>query len=229
MNFQMRRGLLAAVALAAFVAGPVAADELDDDDVITGQFTQRGFDDGGRVRVRFWGRDTDGDGVLYSMSGFLAANLPLFDPESDGAPLPVGNEFIRVELTLLDVFGIPRVRQVFDERETPIDLTPNFGPTAFFGFVYNIGSGRMSDEANEGISFAPLAPSISYVTGELFRFLLGPESPQLLSCAPGSGEVCGAVQQLKPGPTGLDLINETYSDKRIKVKQLRKWNQCEAD
>ena len=59
MNFNIRTGLLAAVALAAFVAGPSAADELDDDDVISGQFTQRGFDDGGRVRVRFWGRDTE--------------------------------------------------------------------------------------------------------------------------------------------------------------------------
>ena len=229
MTFDIRTTFLATVALATFVAAPATAEELDDD-VIVGEFVQRGFDDRGRVKVRFWGRDADGDGRLYSMSGFLATSLPLFDPNSDGTPLPVGNEFIRVEVTYCDYFGLPSFTQVFDERETPIDQTPNFGPTAFYGFAYNLDGGRMGDDPDEGMSLSPLAPSIAYVAGELFRYLLGPGFPELRTCAPGSGTVCAAVQQINLTPGGIDIVNESYSDKRISVKKKLNdnWNQCDV-
>ncbi len=230
MTFDTHIRLFAAAMLAILAAGPAAADDLDGEDVIAGQFIQRGFDGHGKVKVRFWGRDLDGDGRLYSMSGFLATNLPFFDPSSDGTPWPVGNEFIRVEVTFCDFFGLPKFQQVFDERETPIDQTPNFGPTAFYGFAYNLDRGRIGDDADEGISLSPLAPSVAYVTGELFRYLLGPASPELRTCKPGSDTVCAGVQQLNLTPTGIDVVNEAYSNRRINVKKADNGsNQCELD
>ena len=219
MRFERRTQILAALALAVctLVPGMALADHMGEGkdngngNVISREFVQP-FQGGGEIRVRFWGRDLDGDGVLYSMSGFLAYFLPLLDPASGGAPLPVGNEFIRVEVTFIDFLGIPRFEQVFDERETPIDLTPNFGPTAFMGFVYNLDGGELGDDPNEGFSLAPLAPSVSYNIGPLFRNILGPGEPQLGACGLGGGNVCASVVQLGFNATGLATLSEYYSD-----------------
>ena len=221
MSFELRSKLVTTAALAALVCTPAMAKSFDDDDVIEREFVQRGFDGGGTVTVRFWGRDTNGDGRLYSMSGFLAGFLPFLDPNSDGTPLPVGNEFIRVELTLRDFFGIPCFEQVFDERETPIDQTPAFGPTAFYAFAYNLDGGKLSDEPDEGFSFGPLAPSIAYSQGQLFEYLLGPGFPLLKTCGPDGDAVCAAVSQLVIGDMGLEVVNDAYTNRKINVKKIK--------
>lgn len=233
MTIKLTTKLLIAICLAIFLFSPLPAKahEADDDDggLIALEFVQHGFDGGGKIKVRFWGRDLNGDGVLYSMSGFLANNLPLFDPASNGAPLPVGNEFIRVEITFIDFFGIPRFKQVFDERETPIDLTPAFSPTAFFGFVYNLDGGKLGDDPNEGFSFAPLAPSVSYSMGELFKNLLFEPAPKLMTCGQGGQTVCAAVQQFALGDFAPIVVNEAFSNKRIKVRKMKKEHKMEDD
>jgi len=233
MNTKPTSKCLVAGLLAILLISPSPARPDDIDDAAGGlialEFTHHGFDDG-EIKVRIWGRDLNGDGVLYSMSGFLATNLPLFDPASNGAPLPVGNEFIRVEVTFEDFFGIPRFTQVFDERETPIDLTPAFGPTAFFGFVYNLDGGAPGDDPNEGFSFAPLAPSITYSMGALFKDLLFEPAPRLGTCGQGDGTVCAAVQQFAIGAFGPIVINEAFSGKRIKLRKPKSdREQCEKD
>ena len=98
------------------------------DGLIGLRFTQRGFDGNSKIRVKMWGEDRNGDGVLYSMSGFLAWILP--GPMAMGP----GNELIRVEAEFIDFFGIPRFKQVWDERTTPILQMPGPDPTMFFGF-----------------------------------------------------------------------------------------------
>ena len=227
MSFDLSNKLIAAAALATLVAAPAVGKSFDDDDVIEREFIQRGFDGGGMVKVRFWGRDTDGDGQLYSMSGFLANFLPFLDPDSDGTPLPVGNEFLRVEMTFLDFFGLPCFEQVFDESETPIDQTPNFGPTAFYGFSYNLDGGKLGDDPVEGFSFAPLAPSIAYTQGELFEYLLGPGFPLLTTCGPDGDAVCASVLQFN---MFAEVVNEAFTNRRVNVKKIKnKPIACSAD
>jgi hypothetical protein len=189
----------------------------DDDGLIRVQFTQRGFEKGAKVRVRMWGRDDNGDGILYSMSGFLAMILP--GPMTMGP----GNEFIRVEAEFINFFGIPRFKQVWDERETPILQEPGPGTTMFFGFSYNLDGGMIGDDPNEGVSFSPLAPSVTYTMGELFQTILGPGFTELFSCGQ-EGSVCAAVTQLNaiPEPPGFELVNEAYSNDQIYVRPIKK-------
>ena len=221
MSLELRSKLVTIAALAVLVCAPAMANSFNDDGVIEREFVQRGFDGGGTVTVRFWGRDTNGDGRLYSMSGFMATLLPLFDPDSDGTPWPVGNEFIRVEMTYRDFFGIPCFEQVFDERETPIDQTPAFGPTAFYGFAYNLDGGKLSDDPDEGFSFGPLAPSIAYTQGELFEYLLGPGFPLLTTCGPDGDAVCASVLQFVIGDMGPEVVNDAYTNRKVNVKKFK--------
>jgi len=217
MRINGRALLLPAVTLAICSLGatPAVADNngVGKGPVTSGEFVQTDFDNGGEIRVKFWGRDLDGDGVLYSMSGFLAANIL----DSNGAPLSPGNELIRIEMSFVNFLGIPYFQQVFDERETPMDLTPAFSSTAFMGFAYNLDGGKFGDDANEGISLGPLAPSVWYAMGPLFGNILFPGQPQLGPCGLGGTSLCAAVTQLGFNETGLAVLTANYANSEIHV------------
>ncbi len=210
--------LLVALSL-CFQASSSANERHRDDGLISLQFKQQNFNNGESIRVRIWGRDDNQDGVLYSMSGFLAFFLPTLEQPTPGAPLDVGNELIRIEVEFRNFLGIPIFKQVFDERSTPLDQTPNFGPTAFFGFSYNLDGDFFGDDANEGISLGPLAPSVAYTVGPVFRFLLNPGSPLLSACGLGGDTTCSAISALGFNQDGLSTLWESYSNTPIQVRK----------
>lgn len=230
MHINLRTLLLGAAAITMFSIAPAPAEAGHKGKgkwqapVISGEFVQTDFDNGGEIHVKFWGRDVDGDGVLYSMAGYLASELGRVNPQAGGIPYPVGNELIRLEVTFINFLGIPSFTQHFDERETPIDLEPNFGPAAFMGFSYNLDGGDFGDDSNEGISFGPLAPSVSYYMGELFEPNLFQPAPLLTRCGQGGDTVCAAVSQLGPFSfeLGLPKLTENYSNGAIQVHKGKK-------
>ena len=154
---------------------------------IESQFSQHGFAGGGSISGYFRGTDKNGDGQITTVSDFVS-NFSDFD---------VSNELEYAEITFNDL-GTTLGNQtlIYDGN---IDSPLNF----FFGFAYNIGSGFIGDEANEGISFSVFAPSTNYVLGEAFKNLfvgaISGIDPTSFGACDGTN-YCSAVLELEPDP-----------------------------
>jgi hypothetical protein len=149
------------------------------------QFSQS-YPGGGTVTGLLVGEDLDGDGRLYSVSPALA----------DALGLEAGGEEVTYASVRIDgVLGEPVVN-VFDASVAPISDESNF----FWGFAYNLDGGELGDEENEGVSFAPLAPSTSYVGGPLFAPAFTPSviPDEIGPCGSAEGIACSALITLDP-------------------------------
>jgi len=149
------------------------------------QFSQT-FPDGGTVTGLIVGEDLNGDGRLYSVAPPLADFLGI-----EGGGEEVTYASVRIE----GVLG-QTVTNVFDASVAAIDDPSNF----FWGFAYNIDGGTIGDDPDEGLAFAPLAPSTSYVVGELFSPAFGNDffNTPLTTCRLGDDTVCAGIATLDP-------------------------------
>lgn len=175
---RIRRSLLAACIGAASLAAPHALAE-----TVSIQFSQT-YPGGGTITGLLVGEDLDGDGRLYSMNPFLG----------DTVGQPPGDEVTYASVRIEDVLGQP-VNVVFDDSVGDgIDDSAN----SFFGFAYNLDGGALGDDADEGVSFGPLAPSTSYFAGPLFATAAEPLGTSLVSCGQGEDAPCSAILTLNP-------------------------------
>ncbi len=167
-----------AITIGLALAGPAAAQQ------VSIQFSQP-YPGGGTVTGLLVGEDLDGDGRLYSVAPGLAGFLGIDTGEPE-----VTYASVRIE----GVLG-QTVTNVFDASVAPITDDTNF----FWGFAYTLDGGPIGDDPDEGVSFAPLAPSTSYWAGELFApaitgVIEGPTGP----CGNQDGNPCSAITTLDP-------------------------------
>ena len=173
-------------------------------------FFQDGFSGGGSVTGFFRGTDLDGDGQIYAASPTLNMFLGI----------PVGNELDYAEITfngLGTTLGAQTI--IYDRNQADI-----FNPiNTFFGFAYNIGSGIIGDEANEGISFSPFAPSTNYLLGEAFLGLFINSIAEADRSSFGTCDGinnCGAVLELVFDPNnGLTTVSQNLSSSIVNVPE----------
>jgi len=163
---------LAGAALVAGMALPATSAQAEQ---VSIQFSQT-YPGGGTVTGILIGEDLNDDGRLYSVSPPLADALGLESGDS---------EVIYASVRIEDVLG-RTVTNVFDASVADIDDPSNF----FWGFAYNLDGGALGDEADEGVSFAPLAPSTTYVAGPLFAPAFTP------SVIPDAISTCGNAQEI---------------------------------
>lgn len=173
-------------------------------------FSQDGFDGGGSISGFFKGTDLDGNGQIYAASPFISSILGL----------PIGNELDYAEVTFnnLDTsLGAQTI--IYDKSTADIFDVSNF----FFGFAYNIGSGTIGDESNEGISFSPFAPSTNYLLGEAFLGLfiesIAMEDRDNFGTCNGIN-FCGAVLELAPdsdSESGITTVSQNLSAAIVSV------------
>jgi hypothetical protein len=149
------------------------------------QFSQS-YPGGGTVTGLLVGEDLDGDGRLYSVAPGLADEVGV---------TPGGDEVTYASVTIRGVLGEP-VTNVFDASVADINDSSNF----FWGFAYNLDGGPLGDDLNEGVSFAPLAPSTSYVAGALFASAFTPVViPDPIGACGNEAEIaCSALITLDP-------------------------------
>jgi len=176
------------------------------------QFSQS-YPGGGTVTGLLVGEDLDGDGRLYSVSPALADALGL---EAGGEEVTYAS--VRIE----GVLGEPVVN-VFDASVAPITDESNF----FWGFAYNLDGGQLGDEENEGVSFAPLAPSTSYVGGPLFAPAFTPSviPDEIGPCGNADGFACSALTTLDPVDPfpNFELLFSATSDSPIVTHELLRY------
>jgi hypothetical protein len=168
-------------------------------------FFQGGFAGGGFVSGFFRGTDEDGDGRIYSASNFFGR-----------FGLPKSNEVDYAELTFSNLgTSLGSQTFVYDKNIADVDDPANM----FFAFAYNIGSGTIGDEANEGISFSPFAPSTNYLLGEAFLPLfidsLAEEDRSSFGSCDGINN-CGAVLELVIDG-GLKTVSQNLSASLVNV------------
>ena len=175
------RGVAAATCIAggALLASNALAEQ------VSIQFSQT-WPGGGTVTGLLVGEDIDGDGRLYSVAPGLADEVGV---------TPGGDEVTYASVTIRGVLGEP-VTNVFDASVADINDSSNF----FWGFAYNLDGGPLGDEANEGMSFAPLAPSTSYIAGPLFSGAWFPSilDQPLVACGSVEDGACGGIATLEP-------------------------------
>ena len=149
------------------------------------QFSQT-YPGGGTVTGLLVGEDLDGDGRLYSVAPGLADFLGI---------TPGGDEVTYASVRIEGVLGEP-VTNVFDASVAGIEDQSNF----FWGFAYNVDGGPLGDDENEGVSFAPLAPSTSYTAGALFAPAVSPSviPDPIRVCGNAEGFACSAITTLNP-------------------------------
>lgn len=174
---------------------------------LTYEFRQGGFPGGGSVHGILAGRDLDGDGRLYSMASFIG----------DFLGQPAGDEVTFASVTFENI-DQRTWTQVWDASVTGIQDPPS----SFYGFAYNLDGGELGDEPDEGISFAPFAPSTSYVQGELFGPAISPDPiPDVVLVTCGQPEVgpCGTVVSLVPGEPfpAVDVTFATHSAEATRI------------
>ena len=177
---------------------------------VESHFYQGGFSGGGSISGFFRGKDLDGDGQLYAASPFLSSILDI----------PVGNELEYAELTFNNLgTSLGAQTLVYDKNVADIFDFSNF----FFGFAYNIGSASFGDEANEGFSFSPFAPSTNYLLGEAFIDLfigsIAEEDRASFGSCNGINN-CGAVLEIVPDSTGVDgirTVSQNLSSSAVSV------------
>jgi hypothetical protein len=188
----------------AGAAASLATTAVQAQETVTYEFTQGGFPGGGVITGIIRGKDLNGDGRLYSLPEDIAAF----------GGLPAGNEVDYVEITFT---GFNRARpytQVYDKSVADIDDPSNF----FMGFAYNLNGGEIGDEPDEGISFAPFAPSTVYTMGEFFSFYINPfpfDDVFLTPC--GTGGTCATVFEYD---ADLEVIYADFSGANIETELL---------
>ena len=196
---------------AAFIAGGalLASNALAEQ--VSIQFSQT-YPDGGTVTGLLVGEDLDGDGRLYS----VAPGLANFVGITAG-----GEEVTYASVRIEDVLG-QTVTNVFDASVAGIEDDSNF----FWGFAYNLDGGPIGDDPDEGLSFAPLAPSTSYTAGALFApAISGPVIPDPIgTCGNEAGDACSAITTLNPVdpfPAFELLFAETSAEPVVTHELLR--------
>ena len=176
------------------------------------QFSQT-YPGGGTVTGLLVGEDLDGDGRLYSMNPFIGDELGQ----------PPGDEVTYASVRIEGVLGEP-VSNVFDDSVGDgIDDQANAN---FFGFAYNLDGGPLGDAENEGVSFAPLAPSTSYVAGALFEPAVSPSviPDPIRVCGNPDGFACSAIITLEPAepaPNFELLFDATSAEPIVTTELLR--------
>lgn len=195
-----------ALAFGLALAGPAAAEP------VSIQFSQT-IPAGGTVTGLLVGEDLDGDGRLYSVAPGLAGflGIPVGEPEVTYAS-------VRIE----GVLG-QTVTNVFDASVAPITDDSNF----FWGFAYNLDGGPLGDDENEGVSFAPLAPSTSYTAGALFSQAVSGSVIQdtLGPCGNEEGNPCSAITTLDPVDPfpAFELLFSITSSEPIPTHELLRY------
>jgi len=204
----MLRGVIAA----SLFAGTTLAASIALAEQVSIQFSQT-YPGGGTVTGLIVGEDLNGDGRLYSVAPGLADFLGLE---------PGGEEVTYASVRIEGVLG-QAVTNVFDASVAGIEDDSNF----FWGFAYNLDGGPLGDEPDEGVSFAPLAPSTSYVAGSLF----GPSfSPSVIpdpisTCGNAEGVACSAITTLEPVDPfpNFELLFDATSAEPIVTHQLLRY------
>ncbi|TVQ37636.1 MAG: hypothetical protein EA370_06760 [Wenzhouxiangella sp.] len=190
----------------------IAEDENGEPEIISMQFSQT-IPGGGTVTGLVVGQDLDGDGRLYSMAPGLAGFI--------GAP--EGDEVIYASVRIEGVLGDP-VTVVYDREVAGIDDPANF----FFGFSVGIGNDYIGQDPEDGLSFAPLAPSTSYIAGAL----MGPAwadglviEESIGPCGDPDTDACSAIITLDPVDPfpNFELMHYTTSDQPIVATDLLRY------
>jgi len=175
------------------------------------QFSQT-YPGGGTVTGLLVGEDLNGDGRLYSVAPGLAGELGIE---------PGGDEVTYASVRIEGVLG-ETVTNVFDASVADIEDNSNF----FWGFAYNLDGGPLGDDADEGVSFAPLAPSTSYVVGQLFGPAFSPSviPDPIRVCGNDEGFACSAIVTLEPVdpfPNFELLFDDTSAEPVVTTELLR--------
>jgi len=205
-----KAAIRAAVAAASLVGGSLLASNALAEQVSI-QFSQT-YPGGGTVTGLLVGEDLNGDGQLYSVAPGLAGGLGIE---------PGGNEVTYASVRIEGVLG-ETVTNVFDASVADIEDNSNF----FWGFAYNLDGGPLGDDADEGVSFAPLAPSTSYVLGPLFGPAFSPSviPDPIRVCGNDEGFACSALVTLEPVdpfPNFELLFDDTSAEPVITTELLR--------
>jgi len=207
-KFLLMRGL-AGAALAAGLALP-ASNALAEQ--VSIQFSQT-IPGGGTVTGLLIGEDLNDDGRLYTVAPPLADALGL-----EGGGSEVTYASVRIE----GVLG-QTVTNIFDASVADINDPANF----FWGFAYNLDGGELGDEADEGVSFSPLAPSTSYVGGPLFAPAFTPSVvPDAIDvCGNANGDACSVLVTLDPVDPfpNFELLFSTASPAPIVTDELLRY------
>ncbi|MDT0594040.1 hypothetical protein [Glaciecola petra] len=179
--------------------------------LIEGSFSQVGFEGGGSITGYFKGTDVDLDGQIRTVGFFTNLLIPT---------LQQTNELEYAEITFSGFNSTQGDHTlIFDGALAAVN--PFYRP--FFSFAYNIGSGEIGDEANEGMSFAVGAPSTNYVLGELFADIFLPDidltMPETNTFGSCDGiNVCGAVLEFIPaGQNSIDTVFQSLSKGAVGV------------
>lgn len=179
---------------------------------VSSHFFQDKFANGGYVSGFFRGTDLNGDGRILSASPFLSAFTGV----------DISNELDYAEITFTDTgTSLGSQTLIYDKTVADVFSTQNF----FFGFAYNIGSGSIGDEDDEGFSFSPFAPSTNYLLGALFLSLfidslIGVDVSDFGSC--NGTSLCAAVLELAPdssNPAGIRTVSQNLSSARVSVSE----------
>ena len=204
--------LLSRLAGAALVAGVALPATNALAEQVSIQFSQT-YPGGGTVTGLLVGEDLNDDGRLYTVAPPLADALGL-----EGGGSEVTYASVRIE----GVLG-QTVTNVFDASVADINDPANF----FWGFAYNLDGGALGDEADEGVSFAPLAPSTSYVGGPLFAPAFTPSViPDTIDiCGNASEDACSALVTLNPVDPfpNFELLFSTTSAAPIVTHELLRY------
>jgi hypothetical protein len=204
--------LVRSLAGAALLAGGILPASNALAEQVSIQFSQT-IPGGGTVTGLLIGEDLDGDGRLYTVSPPLAGALGL---EEGGSEVTYAS--VRIE----GVLG-QTVTNVFDASVADINDPSNF----FWGFAYNIDGGALGDEADEGVSFAPLAPSTSYIGGPLFAPAFTPSVvPDSVDvCGNANGDACSLLVTLDPVDPfpNFELLFSTASAAPIVTHELLRY------
>lgn len=175
------------------------------------QFSQS-FPGGGTVTGLIVGEDLDGDGRLYAIAPGVAGFLGI---------QPASGEVTYASVRIEGLLG-ETVTNVFDASVTDLEDDSNF----FWGFAYNLDGGPIGDAPDEGVSFAPLAPSTSYFAGPLFSGAVNPEplDTPLVPCGQPDVAPCSGITTLEPVdpfPNFNLLYSATSSDPIVTTELLR--------
>lgn len=179
---------------------------------VTTYFSQDSFSNGGSVTGYFRGTDLNGDGRLLSSSPFISAFTGV----------ALSNELEYAEITFSGTgTSLGSQTLIYDKSVADVFAPQNF----FFGFSFNIGSGTIGDEDNEGFSFSPFAPSTNYLLGAVFRSLFidsinNVDASQFGSC--DGIRFCGAILELVPdanSPSGIATFSQSLSVAIVSVSE----------
>lgn len=179
--------------------------------LIEGSFSQDGFEGGGSISGYFKGTDADLDGQIRTVGLFATFINPT---------LQQVNELEYAEITFSGFNSTQGDHTlIFDGALAAVN--PFY--RRFFSFAYNIGSGEIGDEANEGMSFAVGAPSTNYVLGELFADIFLPDidltTPEANTFGSCNGiNVCGAVLEfILVGQNRIETVFQSLSKGSVGV------------